>query len=92
MLTVLGWIYRQGKTFGSKSVQVNMADRNEDVLGVYAGTSDGKKVSLVIVNKDVVPVNLAISNIPAGTYFLRHFGGAAGVAKWQVSVRLWELL
>lgn len=62
-----------------------MADRNEDVLGVYASTSDGKKVTMVIVNKDVVPVNLAISNIPAGSYFLRHFGGEAGVAKWQVS-------
>lgn len=61
-----------------------MADRNEDVLGVYASTSDGEKVTMVIVNKDVVPVNLAISNIPAGSYFLRHFGGDAGVAKWQV--------
>lgn len=63
-----------------------MADRNEDVLGVYASTSDGEKVTMVIVNKDVVPVNLAISNIPAGSYFLRHFGGDAGVAKWQVSL------
>lgn len=71
--------------FGSKSVQVNMADRDEGVLGVYASTSDGKKATLVIINKDVVAVNLAISNIPAGTYFLRHFGGDAGVAKWQVS-------
>ncbi len=62
-----------------------MAKRDEDVLGVYASTSDGKKPSLVIVNKDVVPVNLAISNVPTGTYFLRHFGGAAGIAKWQVS-------
>ena len=70
--------------FGSKSVQVNMAERDEDVLGVYASTSDGNKVTLVIVNKDVTPVNLAISNIPAGTYFMRHFGGDAGVAKWQV--------
>ena len=46
-----------GVTFGNKSIQVNMANRDEDVLGVYASTSDGKKVSLVIVNKDVVPVN-----------------------------------
>jgi hypothetical protein len=62
-----------------------MASNNEDVLGVYASTTDGKKPTLVIVNKDVVPVNLALSNIPAGKYFIRHFGGAAGVAKWQVS-------
>ena len=39
-----------------------MANHDDDVLGVYASTSDGKKVTLVIVNKDVVPVNLAISN------------------------------
>ena len=75
---------RHGTRFGSKSVQVNMADRDEDVLGVYASTSDGTTPTLVIVNKDVRPVNLAISNVPAGTYFLRHFGGAAGIAKWQV--------
>ncbi|RDX55250.1 hypothetical protein OH76DRAFT_1339899 [Lentinus brumalis] len=81
------WLFRgNGTHFGSKSVQVNMAKRDEDVLGVYASTSDGKKPSLVIVNKDVVPVNLAISNIPAGTYFLRHFGGAAGIAKWQTTI------
>lgn len=61
-----------------------MADNDEDVLGVYASTSDGEKVTMVIVNKDVIPVNVAISNIPDGKYFLRHFGGAAGVAKWQV--------
>jgi hypothetical protein len=75
-----------GTLFGNKSIQVNMANNDEDVLGVYASTSDGKKVTLVIVNKDVVPVNLAISNVPGGKYFLRHFGGAAGVAKWQVSI------
>lgn len=63
-----------------------MATRSEDVLGVYAGTSTGKDVTAVIINKDTKPVGLYISNIPAGTYFLRHFGGAAGVAKWQVSV------
>lgn len=65
-------------------MQANMADNDADTLGVYASTSDGKKVSLVLVNKDTAPVNLEISNIPAGTYFLRHFGGKAGVAKWQV--------
>jgi hypothetical protein len=65
-----------------------MANNDQSVLGVYASTTDGKKVTMVIVNKDVVPVNLAISNIPAGKYFLRHFGGAAGIAKWQVSCSL----
>lgn len=78
-------MYRNGTFFGDKSVQVTTANASPDVLGVYASTSDGEKVSIVIVNKDIVPVNLAISNIPAGTYFLRHFGGEAGVAKWQVS-------
>ncbi|RPD78129.1 hypothetical protein L226DRAFT_457148 [Lentinus tigrinus ALCF2SS1-7] len=83
------WLFRgNGTYFGNKSVQVNMANRDEDVLGVYASTTDGKKPTLVIVNKDVVPVNLAISNIPAGTYFMRHFGGAAGVAKWQTTVTI----
>ena len=62
-----------------------MAGDYNDTLGVYASTTDGKKVTLVIVNKDTSPVNLGISNIPAGTYFMRHFGGDAGVAKWQVS-------
>jgi len=81
------WLYRgNGTYFGDKSVQVNLADNSQDVLGVYASTSDGVKVTMVIVNKDVVPVNLAISNIPAGKYFLRHFGGEAGVAKWQTTI------
>ena len=71
--------------FPAKSAQVNMADRNQGILGVYAGTNTGKDVSVVIINKDVKPIALYISNIPAGTYFLRHFGGAAGIAKWQVS-------
>ena len=84
-MILLTGLCRNGTHFGSQSVQVNMANRDEDVLGVYASTSDGRKLTMVIVNKDVVPVNLAISNIPAGTYFLRHFGGAAGIAKWQVS-------
>lgn len=26
-----------------------------------------------------------MSNVPAGNYLLRHFGGGAGIAKWQVS-------
>jgi hypothetical protein len=68
-------------------VQVNMANTTESVLGVYAATTDGAKVSLVIINKDVKPVALAMSNIPAGTYLMKHFGGASGVAKWQTTVK-----
>jgi hypothetical protein len=76
---------RNGTHFGDNSVQVNMAEDDADILGVYASTDENKKVTMVVINKDVIPHNLAISNIPAGKYFLRHFGGAAGVAKWQVS-------
>ncbi len=64
-----------------------MANRTEDVLGVYAGAdSNGKTITVVIVNKDVNPVGLYLANVPTGKYFLRHFGGGAGVAKWQVSI------
>lgn len=51
---------------------------------MYAASTGGKHISLVIVNKDVQPVALAISNVPAGKYFMRHFGGSSGVYKWQV--------
>jgi hypothetical protein len=62
-----------------------MALRNQGVLGVYAGIDSAtKKVSVVLINKDVTPVGLYIANIPTGKYFMRHFGGQAGVAKWQV--------
>ncbi|KIK54434.1 glycoside hydrolase family 44 protein [Collybiopsis luxurians FD-317 M1] len=86
------WLYRgNGTFFGDKSVQVTMANSSADVfdvLGVYASTSESKKVSMVIINKDVVPVNLGILNLPAGKYFLRHFGGEAGVAKWQTTINI----
>lgn len=78
---------RYGKHFGSKSVQVSLSKPSEDVLGYYAGL-EGNKVSIVIINKDVAPVGLTISNIPSGKYFLRHFGGGAGVAKWQVRLEI----
>ncbi|KAJ8454830.1 hypothetical protein ONZ45_g19154 [Pleurotus djamor] len=70
------WLYRgYGVRFGSNSAQVNLATPNPDVLGVYAGTEDGR-LSLVVVNKDPTsPVALDLSNVPAGAYFLRHFGG-----------------
>jgi hypothetical protein len=54
-----------------------MTDHNEATLGVYAATADKKKVSLILINKDATPVALAISGVPAGTYFLRHFGGTS---------------
>lgn len=76
---------RYGVHFGSSTAQVNLANPNSDTLGVYAGTEDGI-LTLVIVNKDPSdPVALALSNVPTGKYFVRHFGGAAGVAKYQVS-------
>ncbi|KAI0821497.1 glycoside hydrolase family 44-domain-containing protein [Irpex lacteus] len=84
------WLYRgYGTFFPSNSVQVNLANRTEDVLGVYAGADgNGKTITVVIVNKDVNPVGLYLANVPTGKYFLRHFGGGAGVAKWQTTVTL----
>ncbi|KAG5638190.1 hypothetical protein H0H81_001392, partial [Sphagnurus paluster] len=78
------WLYRgYGVYFGSSSAQVNLANPTPNVLGIYAGTEAGK-LTLVIVNKDPA-TNMAfdLANVPFGKYFLRHFGGAAGVAKWQ---------
>uniref|UniRef100_A0A0W0EXF2 Glycoside hydrolase family 44 catalytic domain-containing protein n=1 Tax=Moniliophthora roreri TaxID=221103 RepID=A0A0W0EXF2_MONRR len=83
------WLYRgYGTYFGSSSAQVNLATPNPDILGVYAGTDNGK-LSLVIVNKSPsAPVTFNLANIPTGSYFLRHFGGGAGVAKWQTDITL----
>jgi hypothetical protein len=79
---------RYGTFFPGKSVAVSMATKNDNLLGVYAGANDaaGTGFSLVLVNKDTKPVSLNLANVPSGTYFLRHFGGQAGVAKYQVSV------
>jgi hypothetical protein len=63
-----------------------MANRDDDVLGVYAATTDGKKVSFILINMDTKPVSLYISHTPAGSYFLRHFGGTSGLAKWQTKI------
>jgi hypothetical protein len=80
---------RYGVYFGSSSAQVNLANPNPDTLGVYAGTEAGGTLTLVIVNKDPSsPVAFDLANMPTGKYFLRHFGGAAGVAKWQVGAGL----
>jgi hypothetical protein len=73
-----------GTYFGSASVQVNLANPNAaNTYGVYAATDNGK-LSVVIVNKDTKPLSLNLPDVPQGTYFMRHFGGASGVAKWQV--------
>ncbi|KAJ7062139.1 glycoside hydrolase family 44-domain-containing protein [Mycena amicta] len=81
------WLYRGfGTTFGSSSAQVNLATPLPDTQGVYAGTQNGK-LTLVIVNKNPdTPIAFQVSNMPFGSYFLRHFGGEAGVAKWQTTI------
>lgn len=72
--------------FGSNSAQVNFATPNPDTQGVYAGTEDGK-LTLVVVNKNPgTPLAFDLANLPFGSYFMRHFGGQAGIAKWQVRI------
>ncbi|PFH47178.1 glycoside hydrolase family 44 protein [Amanita thiersii Skay4041] len=84
------WLYRgYGTYFGASSAQVNMATPNPNVTGLYAGTDGGNKLSLVVVNKDPAHVlAFDLANVPTGLYFLRHFGGAAGVAKWQTNITI----
>ncbi|KIM28564.1 glycoside hydrolase family 44 protein [Serendipita vermifera MAFF 305830] len=83
------WLYRgSGTYFGNTGVQVNLATSNAaNTYGVYAAT-EGGKLSIVIVNKDTKPLGFHLANVPTGSYFLRHFGGAAGVAKWQTNITL----
>ncbi|KAG6816419.1 hypothetical protein H0H87_006156 [Tephrocybe sp. NHM501043] len=83
------WLYRgYGAFFGSSSAQVNLANPQPDILSLYAATEKGK-LSLVIINKDpATPVAYDLANVPFGTYFIRHFGGAAGIAKWQTTITL----
>jgi hypothetical protein len=65
---------------------VNLATPNPDTQGVYAAT-EGGKVSMVVVNKNPdTPIAFDMANLPFGSYFMRHFGGGAGVAKWQVRI------
>ncbi|PPQ74923.1 hypothetical protein CVT24_003000 [Panaeolus cyanescens] len=80
------WLYRgYGTYFGSRSAQVSLTNPNPNIFSVYAGTQNGK-ATLVILNKDPKAVQaFALNGVPAGSYFVRHFGGSAGVAKWQVS-------
>lgn len=82
-------ICRFGTYFGNSSASVDVPNLNPDTLGVYAGTSGGSNVSLVIVNKDSAkPVALNLSGMPNGNYLLRHFGGQAGIAKYQVRSKI----
>ncbi|KIM28563.1 glycoside hydrolase family 44 protein [Serendipita vermifera MAFF 305830] len=83
------WLYRgSGTYFGGSSVQVSLTAENAaDTYGVYAATEDDK-LSVVIINKDTKPLALNLSDVPSGSYFIRHFGGASGIAKWQTTVTL----
>ncbi|KAF9002619.1 hypothetical protein BDZ89DRAFT_1105191 [Hymenopellis radicata] len=83
------WLYRGfGINFGANSAQVNLATPNPDTQGVYAATENGK-LSLVIVNKNPdTPITFELDNMPVGSYFVRHFGGEAGIAKWQTTVTI----
>ncbi|KAJ6466122.1 glycoside hydrolase family 44-domain-containing protein [Mycena vitilis] len=83
------WLFRGfGVHFGANSVQVNLATPNPDTQGVYAATENGK-LSVVIVNKNPdTPITFALANLPFGSYFVRHFGGEAGIAKWQTTVTI----
>ncbi|KAF9053082.1 glycoside hydrolase family 44-domain-containing protein [Panaeolus papilionaceus] len=81
------WLYRgSGTFFGSSSAQVNFANPYPDILGMYAGTENGK-LTLVILNKDPsTPQAFDLANLPTGSYFIRHFGGKAGIAKYQTTI------
>ncbi|KAF8649509.1 hypothetical protein AX16_005761 [Volvariella volvacea WC 439] len=89
------WLFRgYGTYFGDQSVQVNFAQSDAaNTYGIYASkgkNASGKEVvSVVIVNKDPAkPLSLDLANLPTGKYFLRHFGGASGTAKWQTNITI----
>ncbi|KAJ3573789.1 hypothetical protein NP233_g2215 [Leucocoprinus birnbaumii] len=83
------WLFRgYGTYFGSKTALVNLVNPDPNTWSVYAG-SDGNKLTLVIINKKPnQALSFRLSNVPTGKYFIRHFGGAAGVAKWQTTTTL----
>ncbi|KAG6890992.1 hypothetical protein C0992_011269 [Termitomyces sp. T32_za158] len=83
------WLFRGYETyFGSSSAQVNFSSPQPDILGLYAGIED-ESLSVVFVNKDpAIPVAWDLADVPFGKYFMRHFGGTAGVAKWQTNITL----
>jgi len=85
------WLYRgYGRYFGPMSALVAINQLNSDLLGVYAASdSTRRNLSLVIINKDPTnAVALSLSGVPSGSYFLRHFGGGAGVAKYQTNISI----
>jgi hypothetical protein len=69
-------------------VQVSLSQNNPNTLGVYASSTNGKNVGLVIINKDTKPISLDVANLPTGKYTLKHFGGGAGLGKWITTVNL----
>ena len=78
---------RYGTYFGNFGAQVNLVKPNPDLLGAYAATDARGKLSLVIVNKDPAKAqSFNLAGVAPGKYFLRHFGGKAGVAKYQVNL------
>ncbi|KDR73568.1 hypothetical protein GALMADRAFT_72267 [Galerina marginata CBS 339.88] len=83
------WLYRgYGTFFGSASTPVHLSTPNPDTQGIYAAVERGK-LSLVFVNKNPdTPIAFDLDGVPTGKYFVRHFGGAAGVAKWQTTITL----
>jgi len=63
---------------------VNLTNPDPNTWAIYAG-SDDSKLTLVVLNKNPdKALSFDLSNVPTGRYFIRHFGGDAGVAKWQV--------
>lgn len=75
---------RYGTYFGDQTAQVKLYNPDPDTWSIFAG-SDNNKLTLVIINKKPdQALSFNLSNVPTGSYFMRHFGGAAGVAKWQV--------
>ncbi|GJJ13148.1 hypothetical protein Clacol_007399 [Clathrus columnatus] len=87
------WLYRgNGTYFGDLSLEVNVTNFDPDFLGIYASSSTIKgrrAVSLVIVNKNPdAPVSFNVSGLPTGKYLIRHFGGEAGIAKFQTTFEL----
>lgn len=74
-----------GTVFGNWGVPVNVNGLDPNTQGIYASTDNSGKISLVVVNKSPTASQaFDLTGVPAGKYFLRHFGGGAGIAKWQV--------
>ncbi|KAF9532144.1 glycoside hydrolase family 44-domain-containing protein [Crepidotus variabilis] len=83
------WLYRgYGTYFGNSLSQVRLSTPLPNTQGVFAAAEKGK-TSIVIVNKNPsTPISFSLTGVPAGKYFIRHFGGAAGAAKWQTTINL----